>query len=80
MGGRSLFFTPYGQGLLLKLALVGSLLLLAASNKWLTVPRLMQPGLATRLSRAIVLEICVGAFILLVTGIITVIIGIEMGH
>lgn len=77
---HTLFFTPYGRGLLLKLALVGSLLLLAASNKWLTVPRLMQSGFSTRLSRAIVLEMCVGAIILLVTGIITIIIGIDMNH
>lgn len=74
---HTLFFTPYGQGLLLKLTLVGSLLLLAASNKWLTVPRLMQPGFSIRLSRAIVLEMCVGAFILFITGVITIIIGID---
>ena len=77
---HTLFFTPYGQGLLLKLTLVGSLLLLAASNKWLTVPRLMRLGFTTRLSRAIVLEMCVGTFILLLTGIITIIIGIDMNH
>jgi putative copper resistance protein D len=77
---HTLFFTPYGQGLLLKLTLVGSLLLLAASNKWLTVPRLVQPRFSTRLSRAIMLEMCVGAFILLITGTITIIIGIDMGH
>jgi putative copper resistance protein D len=74
---HTLFFTPYGRGLLLKLALVGSLLLLAASNKWLTVPRLTQPGISTRLSRAIALEMCVGAFILFITGVITIIIGID---
>ena len=74
---HTLFFTPYGRGLLLKLVLVGSLLLLAASNKWLTVPRLMQPGISTRLSRAIVIEMCVGAVILLITGVITIIIGID---
>jgi putative copper resistance protein D len=74
---HTLFFTPYGRGLLLKLALVGSLLLLAASNKWLTVPRLLQPGFSIRLSRAIVIEMCVGAVILLITGVITIIIGID---
>lgn len=73
----TLFFTPYGQGLLLKLTLVGSLLLLAASNKWLTVPRLMRPGVSARLSHAIVFEMCVGASILLTTGVITIIIGID---
>lgn len=77
---HTLFFTPYGQGLLLKLALVGSLLLLAASNKWLTVPRLIQAGFSTRLSRTIVLEMCLGAIILFVTGIITIFIGIDIGH
>ena len=74
---HNLFFTPYGRGLLLKLALVGALLLLAASNKWLTVPRLIQPGFSTRLSRAIVVEMCVGAVILCITGVITIIIGID---
>lgn len=77
---HTLFFTPYGRGLLLKLALVSSLLLLAASNKWLTVPRLIQPGFSTRLSRAIVLEMCVGAVILLITAIITSVIGIDVSH
>lgn len=77
---HSLFFTPYGRGLLAKLALVSGLLLLAASNKWFTVPRLMQPEFATRLSHAIVFEMCVGAFILLTTGIITIIIGIDVNH
>lgn len=74
---HTLFFTPYGRGLLLKLALAGGLLLLAASNKWLTVPRLLHPGLSTRLSRAIALEMCVGAVILLITSVITIIIGIH---
>jgi len=74
---HTLFFTPYGRGLLLKLALVGGLLLLAASNKWLTVPRLLQPRFSTRLSRAIVIEMCIGAVILLITGVITIIIGID---
>ena len=77
---HTLFFTPYGRGLLLKLALVSGLLLLAASNKWLTVPRLLQPGLSTRLSRAIVIEMCVGVVILLITGVITIIIGIDVNH
>lgn len=72
-----LFFTSYGRGLLAKLVLVGCLLLLAASNKWLTVPRLQLPGYSARLSHAIVFEMCVGTFILLITGIITLIIGID---
>jgi copper resistance protein D len=74
---HELFFTTYGRGLLLKLALVSSLLLLAASNKWFTVPRLLQPGFSTRLSRAILLEMCVGAIILSITAVITIIIGIS---
>lgn len=74
---HTLFFTPYGRGLLLKLTLVGGLLLLAASNKWLTVPRLLHPGFPTRLSRAIMLETGVGAVILFITGVITLIIGID---
>jgi putative copper resistance protein D len=74
---HTLVSTGYGRGLLLKLMLVGSLLLLAASNKWLTVPHLHQEGFRNRLSRAIVLEMVLASLIFLVTGIITTIIGIE---
>lgn len=74
---QTLVSTGYGRGLLLKLTLVGVLLLLAASNKWLTVPHLSRGGFSRRLSRAIVLEMSLAGFIFLVTGIITAVIGID---
>jgi len=69
--------TDYGQGLLLKVSLVGVLLLLAASNKWLTVPHLHRKGFSHRLTRAIALEMLLAGGIFLITGVITSIIGID---
>lgn len=74
---HTLIATGYGQGLLLKGLLVGALLLLAASNKWLTVPHLHREGVGRRLSRAIVLEMALAACIFLITGVITSVIGID---
>lgn len=74
---HTLVSTGYGRGLILKIVLVGVLLLLAASNKWLTVPHLHRDGFRLRLSRAIMLEVLLAGFIFLVTGIITSIIGID---
>ncbi len=74
---HTLISTGYGRGLLVKLVLVSALLLLAASNKWLIVPRLNQDGFRQRLSRAIVFEMLVAGFILGVTGVITAVIGID---
>lgn len=74
---HTLIATGYGRGLLLKGLLVGALLLLAASNKWLTVPHLHREGVGRRLSRAIVLEMSLAGFIFLITGVITSIIGID---
>lgn len=69
--------TPYGQGLVAKLALVGGLLLLAARNKWLNVPRFLRRGYSASLSHTILFEILLGTFVFLITGIITVVIGID---
>jgi len=74
---HTLISTGYGRGLLLKMVLVSVLLLLAARNKWLIVPHLNQDGFRQRLSRAIVLEMLVAAFILCTTGLITAVIGID---
>ena len=74
---HTLISTGYGRGLLLKIVLVGTLLLLAASNKWLTVPHLHRDGFGQRLSLAIVLEMSLAGFIFLVTGVITAVIGID---
>lgn len=71
-----LLTTPYGYGFILKLALVASILLLAAFNKWYFTPRLEHPRFAKQLSYAILLEMSLGLTILLVTGYITSVIGI----
>lgn len=74
---HTLISTGYGRGLLVKTLLVSALLLLAASNKWLIVPRLNQDGFRQRLSRAIVFEMLIAGLILGVTGVITAVIGID---
>lgn len=74
---HTLIATGYGRGLLLKVLFVGALLLLAASNKWLTVPHLHHEGVGRRLSRTIVLEMSLAGFIFLITGVITSVIGID---
>lgn len=74
---HTLVSTGYGRGLLLKGLFVGALLLLAASNKWLTVPHLHRDGVGRRLSRAIILEMSLAGFIFLITGVITSVIGID---
>lgn len=74
---HTLISTSYGQGLLLKMVLVAVLLLLAASNKWLTVPHLNRHGFIQRLSRAILLEMMLAGVIFLITAAITVVIGID---
>ena len=71
-----LLTTPYGHGFILKLALVASILLLAAFNKWYFTPRLQHPKFAKQLSYAILFEMSLGLSILLVTGYITTVIGI----
>lgn len=71
-----LLTTPYGQGFILKLVLVASILLLAAFNKWYFTPRLEHPKFAKQLSYTILLEMILGLSILLVTGYITTVIGI----
>ena len=73
----TLVSTPYGQGFMLKLALVAAILLLAAFNKWYFTPRLNQPKYAKQLSYAILFEMSLGLSVLLTTGYITVVIGIE---
>jgi putative copper resistance protein D len=74
---QTLVTTDYGRGLLLKVMFVGVLLMLAARNKWLTVPYLTRDGFSQRLSRAIALEMLLAGCIFLITGVITWIIGID---
>lgn len=73
----TLISTPYGQGFMLKLGLVAAILLLAAFNKWYFTPCLQQPKYAKQLSYAILFEMSLGLSVLLTTGYITTVIGIE---
>ncbi len=73
----TLISTPYGQGFMLKLGLVAAILLLAAFNKWYFTPRLSQAKYAKQLSYAILFEMSLGLSVLLTTGYITTVIGIE---
>ncbi|HTR01351.1 MAG TPA: CopD family protein, partial [Candidatus Acidoferrum sp.] len=63
--------TSYGRILLLKLAGVGLLLLLAATNKLALVPRLQRPGLLRRLQVSITAEMVVALAVLAVTAWLT---------
>nr|WP_255775280.1 CopD family protein [Microbulbifer sediminum] len=63
----------YGLSMLLKLALVATVLLLAAQNKWRLVPRL--PATAAGLSGSIRAEMLVGVAILLVTALLSTLTG-----
>ncbi len=73
----TLISSPYGQGFMLKLGLVAAILLLAAFNKWYFTPRLNQAKYAKQLSYAILFEMSLGLSVLLTTGYITTVIGIE---
>ncbi|EOR08953.1 copper resistance D family protein [Acinetobacter genomosp. 15BJ] len=73
----SLIATPYGQGFIIKLLFVISILLLAAFNKWYFTPRLQQPRFAKQLGYAILFEMSLGFLILMTTAYITTVVGIE---
>ena len=70
-----LFSTPYGVTLLIKLGLVGTLLLVAAGNRFVLVPRMLAGGEADGLARAIRLEIVIAAAILAVTSYLATAVG-----
>jgi putative copper resistance protein D len=63
--------TAYGRSLLLKLSGVGVLLLLAAANKLVLVPKLLMAGSSTALQRSIRVEIAVAVYVLAVTSWLT---------
>ena len=69
--------TPYGHGFIIKILFVLSILLLAAFNKWYFTPRLQDPKFAKQLGYAILFEMSLGLLILLATGYITTVVGIE---
>lgn len=72
---HELFYSSYGQLMLGKLALVSSMLMLAAWHKLRLVPTLDTPKAAKRLQRSILLEGVIGLAVLLLTGILTTLIG-----
>lgn len=69
--------TPYGHGFIVKILLVLSILVLAAFNKWYFTPRLENPKFAKQFGYAILFEMVLGLAILLQTGYITSVIGID---
>ncbi len=74
---NTLINTPYGHGFIIKILFVLSILLLAAFNKWYFTPRLQNPKFAKQLGYAILFEMSLGLSILLATGYITTVVGIE---
>jgi len=66
-----LFGTAYGSAFILKVVLVASLLLLAASNKFQIVPKLENPGSVQALRQTISIEIALAGFVLAVTAYFT---------
>lgn len=73
---ETLFYTSYGQGFMIKILFVLSILVLAAFNKWYFTPRLQEPKFAKKLGYAILFEMLLGLSVLLTTGYITTVIGI----
>lgn len=74
---NTLLNTPYGHGFIIKILFVLSILLLAAFNKWYFTPRLQDPKFAKQLGYAILFEMTLGLSILLTTGYITTVVGID---
>ncbi|EMP1642740.1 CopD family protein [Acinetobacter baumannii] len=74
---NTLLNTPYGHGFIIKILFVLSILLLAVFNKWYFTPRLQDPKFAKQLGYAILFEMSLGLLILLTTGYITTVVGIE---
>lgn len=72
-----LLTTPYGRVLLLKLFGVYALLMFAATNKWLLVPRLASQGSALALEKSIRMEWIIALLVLAVTSWLTTNVGPE---
>ena len=70
-----LFTTGYGQLILFKLTLVTGMLLLAAWHKLVLVPKLLQEKNNHKLKRSIGIEALVGTGVLIVTSVVTTIVG-----
>lgn len=74
-GWSQLLSSTYGGWLLLKVALVGLILLLAAYHKFFLVPALAEHGDSKKLKRSIMLEKLVGAGIFAITTVLATLIG-----
>jgi len=70
-----LISTPYGLSLLIKLALAGMLLLVAARNRFVLVPKMLAGAGPAALAKAIRIEIVIAAAILAVTGYLATTVG-----
>ncbi|MEQ8407743.1 MAG: CopD family protein [Gammaproteobacteria bacterium] len=70
-----LLTTSYGQALAIKIGLVGILLGLAALNRFVLVPKLLQPGTNIALRRAIKMEMLMATLILLLTAFLSTLVG-----
>ncbi len=72
---RDLIESAYGISLLLKILLVCGLLALAALNRWWLVPQLTESSALLRIRRSILTEIVIALLILVVTAILSTVIG-----
>lgn len=73
---RDIYETPYGRGILLKLAAVSALLLLGAFNKFRLVPKMIDRNGPKLLARSIKIEMALAGFIFAITSYLTIIVGI----
>ncbi|AMQ88291.1 copper resistance D family protein [Marinobacter sp. LQ44] len=72
--------SAYGWLLLAKLALVSLLLALGAINKLYIVPRLARAGYTRRLQLSIITEMTVGLAIMMITAVLTTVVGPELSN
>lgn len=69
--------TPYGYGFMIKMVFVLAILSLAVLNKYYFTPRLQQVNVAKIFGYAILFEMLLGLSILVITGYITTVVGID---
>lgn len=77
---QEILTSVYGRVLLLKIVLVTGVLAIAARHKYSLVPRLVNANSAQKLQRSIDMEIGVVLLVVIVTAILTTVVGPEMGH
>ena len=74
-GWKNLISTEYGLVLISKVVVVSAIMSLAALNKLLLVPRLLDSGSSAAIQRSIALEAGVGLLLLLATGVLSTAMG-----